>query len=126
MGWTETGSSDRGSSTAIGSRGYRDVRRPRRSGAVRRTSVAGADLERLRRADADLDPAGLGLLGHRDGDGEDAGVVAGLEAVAVERLAERDLAGHRALGPLTYQDGGTLGRLPVALGADGEDVALDL
>ena len=52
-------------------------------------------------------------------------VVAGLEPVGVERLAQHDLAGHRALRPLAGEHLVTLGGGPRPLGLHGEHVALD-
>ncbi len=74
----------------------------------------------------DLDLAGLRLLGHRNGDGEHAGVVGGVEPIGIERVAEHDLADNRTLRSLLREHLDTVAGLPRAFGADGQDVALDL
>src|SRR5688572_1685524 len=47
---------------------------------------------------SDLDLAGLGLLGHGDGQGEHPILVGGAEVVTVETLAEEQLAAELTLG----------------------------
>src|ERR1700761_9596148 len=73
-------------------------------------------------AAGDLDAAGLGVLVDRDGQGEDAGGVVGGDLVRVEGLAEEDLPGVGAVGPLGDEQLDPVGLHRGALGADGEHV----
>lgn len=63
------------------------------SGVDRLTTVAGLRLSTggLRAGLRDLDPAGLGLLRHRDPQGEHAGVVTSLDAFGVQVVAQDQL-----------------------------------
>jgi hypothetical protein len=81
-------------------------------------------LERSSGAAGDLDLAGLGLLGEGKRQGEDALVVPGLDALAVDSVAQAELPGEPALGPLGDDDGVTLGGRPRPLGLHREHVAL--
>jgi len=62
----------------------------------RRSGVDGVPVLTLA---ADRDLSGLGLLGHRDLQGEHAGVVAGVDVLGVEVVAEDQLAAEHAAGP---------------------------
>ncbi len=63
------------------------------------TATAASGLDRLG-VGTDLDLACLGLLRHRDADGQHARVEAGLDVVGVDRVGEVDLPGERTRYPL--------------------------
>jgi hypothetical protein len=74
---------------------------------------------------ADRDLAGLGLLRHRDREGEDPGAVTGFDALGVEVVAQDQLTGEHPARSFGGQE------LPIAagggpLGLDRDDVAFDV
>ena len=72
----------------------------------------------------DLDPAGLGLLGDGDGQGEHTVFVGGADVVTVEAFPEEQLAAEVALGPLGDLDLVALRPHPAARRPHGEEILL--
>src|SRR5579875_2014251 len=96
-----------------------DPRPPRQQ----RRSGSGVDGP-LPPAGGDLDLAGLGLLRHGDGEGQDPLVVVGLDVVTVQVLAQEQLTGEAPLGPLGQGDLDPLLGAPGTLSLDGEHITL--
>ena len=69
--------------------------------------------------------AGLSCLGHRDAQRQYAGLVAGLEALRVERVAQEQLAGERAVRALGGDHLIALSALKAPLCLDRQHVLLD-
>jgi ABC-2 type transport system ATP-binding protein len=70
-------------------------------------------------------PVGLGLLGHRNHEGQHPLVVGRLHMLPVEVLPHQELTGEGALGPLGDEDFLALLRLPGPFGPHGEHVLLN-
>jgi hypothetical protein len=90
-------------------------------------SRSGVDLLPVGLRAGDLDAARLRLFGDRDAQGQDAGLVVGLDVVGVEGVAEEELAREDAEGAFgdLHLDVVAAGQGP-PFGLDGQDVALDV
>jgi hypothetical protein len=84
--------------------------------------MAGDDLDGRLAPGGDGHLLGLGLLGHRYVEGQDAPVEVGADGVGVEALTEEELAAEAALGSLVHHDLVVFLPGEGPLGGDGEGV----
>src|SRR5581483_12425629 len=80
---------------------------------------------RLRRRAGDLDPARLGLLRERQGDGEDAVGVVGRDALGIDPVGDAQASADRTVEPLLGEHVVGLAVAGASLRADRQDVVLD-